>query len=271
MSSLDKFQINNELDVEDNNIPERKNMKKDLDNCSDGCNSDLIDKKTNAEDNLSIFCLIDFPKRKNKELIKLFKDFIKNFFKFYSIRALISLIKQIRKFKFKLNKFSFNDLREILFNSNNLRTGLFLSIMPFVFYLLTEIIFDVNSNNNYFDNGFSSLKDKIIVLLSGFISAFIGISISEKGISIMNYIILSVLTRSIHSLIVVILKKKGKNTQSKFWVFLTFYIACFGFLFSVYYNPGYKPNVKLYCGYANFQGNEKEEILSLFPKTNLFK
>lgn len=242
-------------------------------------NFDIIDKKTNADDNLSTYFkdFIEFPKRKNRQLVRLFKDFLLRFTKFYGIRALVSLIKKIMKLKFKINKFSSKDLFEIIFNTGNLRTGIFLSIMPFIFSLLTDVLFDVN-NKRYQScdnlNGESNkniIKNKIIVLLSGFIAALIGISFAEKGVKIMNYIILSVMIRAIHSLIVVYLKNKGKDAESKFWAFITFYIACFGFLFLAYYHPGYKPILKLYSNYANFEGNEKREIYSIIDKLNIFK
>jgi hypothetical protein len=241
---------------------------------------DIIDKKTNADDNLSSYFIdfMDFPKRKNRQLVKLFKDFLFRFMKFYGIRALISLCKKIMKLKFQMNKFSLKDLLDNLFNAGNLKTGIFLSIMPFIYSLFTEVLFDLKNKNNIsreslngdFQNN-SNLKNKIIVLLSGFAAALVGISFAEKGVKIMNYIILSIMVRAIHSLIVVYLKNQGKETDSKFWAFITFYIACFGFLFLAYYHPGYKPILKLYSNYANFEGNEKEEVYSIIRKLNIFK
>ncbi len=242
---------------------------------------DIIDKKTNEDDNLSTFFMdfIEFPKRKNRQLVRIFKDFLFRFIKFYGIRSLVSLFKKILKNKFSINKITMEDLSDILLSIGNLRTGIFFSFMPLIFSLLTEVLFDVNNKRNFsrenligeFPNNSSNIMQKMIVLLSGFVAALIGFSFAEKGFKIMNYIILSILVRAIHSLIVVYLKNQGKETDSKFWAFVTFYIACFGFLFLVYYNPGYKPNLKLYSNYANLEGNEKEEVLSIFRKLNIFK
>jgi len=241
--------------------------------------NDIIDKKTNVDDNFSIY-FMDFPKRKNMQMIKLLKEFSVKFIKFYGIRALISLIKKVLKLKFRLNKLSLRDFFEIIFNQGNLRTGLFLSVMPLIFSFLTEVLFDVNKKENNsqekLDSNFSNFNNdkniinKMIILLSGFIAAFIGISFAEKGVKIMNYIILSILVRSIHSLIVVYLKHKGKEIESKFWAFIAFYLACFGFLFLAYYNPGFKPILKLYSNYANFEGTEKEEVYSTIQKLKYF-
>lgn len=266
--------------VQSDKIMEKKieNKKENADVESN--NYDIVDKKTNIDDNLSTYFmdLMDFPKRKNRQLVRLFKDFLFRFIKFYGVRALVSLLRKVLKLKFRINKFSFKDLFEISFNIGNLKTGIFLSIMPFMFSFFTEVLFDVNNKRNYSRESLngeftsnSNLKNKIIVLFSGFVAALIGISFAEKGVKIMNYIILSIMVRAIHSLIVVYLKKQGKDTDSKFWAFITFYIACFGFLFLAYYHPGYKPILKLYSNYANFEGNEKEEVYSLIRKLNIFK
>lgn len=271
-------------ETEINNHSENINLNKLDDKTENGDvesnNYDIIDKKTNVEDNLSTYFMdfMEFPKRKNRQLVRLFKDFLFRFIKFYGIRALVCLFKKLLKLNFRINKFSLKDLFEVLFNSGNLKTGIFLSIMPFVFSLLTEVLFDVNNKRNFSRENLnvdspnnSNLKSKLIVLLSGFTAAFIGIFFAEKGVKIMNYIILSVMVRAIHSLIVVYMKNQGKETDSKFWAFITFYIACFGFLFLAYYHPGYKPILKLYSNYANFDGNEKEEVFSLIRKMNIFK
>lgn len=258
------------------NNPDNKKENEDL----ESNNYDIVDKKTNVDDNLSTYFmdLMEFPKRKNRQLVRLFKNFLIRFVKFYGIRALVSLFKKILKFKFRINKFSLKDVSDILFNTGNLKTGIFLSIMPFMYSLLTEVLFDVNNKRNQSREslncdfpGSNNLKNRIIVFLSGFVAALIGISFAEKGVKIMNYIILSIMVRAIHSLIVVYLKNQGKDTDSKFWAFITFYIACFGFLFLAYYHPGYKPILKLYSNYANFEGNEKEEVNSIIRKLNIFK
>ena len=79
------------------------------------------------------------------------------------------------------------------------------------------------------------------------------------------------MVRSIQTCIYVYLmkNKKEKNIENKYYSYLIFWLACCGFLFMVYYHPGYKPISNLYFQYANFQGTEKQEYEYHINKTNL--
>jgi hypothetical protein len=179
------------------------------------------------------------------KLPSLFKFLITQFTKFYSLRALIGLIKFLifqRGYK-KPNLFQ--KILSTLFNTSNLRTGLFLSLMPFL-YELIPIFFNPN-------------KKKLVTFIAGFISSLVGILISEKN-DVMTFVILSVFIRSLHSAIQVLLKEKGYPTESRVTSYTVFWIACFGFLFLSYCHPSYAPIDKLFSSYAIPTGKELEEL-----------
>lgn len=180
------------------------------------------------------------------------KLFGRNFLKFYSFRMLISLIKKLFKVRFNFLKITPLDLIKIIFNLDNLQTGLFLSIMPSLFRFL-NLIFKSSQK-------FKNLDPKLITLISGFLSSLSGIILSEKA-NIMSFIILSVMVRSLHSLIVVWLKKNGYPTQNRFvaWAVLT--LACTGVLLIYFYYPSYKPISNLVTRYSLYSDNlERAEI-----------
>lgn len=197
---------------------------------------------------------------KFKSILKLFG---KKLFLFTSLRSLINLIKLLIKIKMNLKKIDVQKLLDIIFDWGNLKSGLFLSIMPLIYSLLTEIIFDLDEEKNI-------LKQKALVFLSGFLCALVGISFAEK-FKLFNYVILSVMVRSLHSWLFVYLKKNNKKTDEKSWSYLVFWLACCGFLFMTYYHPGFKPIRKLYFRYAFFDGNEKNEVKNFISRTNLVK
>ena len=110
--------------------------------------------------------------------------------------------------------------------------------------------------------------NKFITFLAGFVSGLIGIIISEK-VNILNFIILSVFLRSLHSLIVVWLRANNYNSQNRLISYLVFVVACFIFLFIAYFHPSYSQVNKLFFGYANVLGNEKKELTDIMNKINL--
>jgi hypothetical protein len=162
-------------------------------------------------------------------------------------------LKKLIKIRFNIFKISINDCFKLLFDSSNLQTGLFLSLMPSLFKLL-NLAFDLFNNFN--------LDIKVTLFISGFISSLVGIICAEKT-SILNFVILSVMVRSLHSLLVINLKKKGYPEHNKFigWFILT--IACTGVILSSFYNPSFMPITKLVDRYALFIGNERAELKHL--------
>lgn len=179
------------------------------------------------------------------KLLKILIKFLKDFVKFYGIKAAISLIQTILKQKFK--KISFSKIISSLFNTGNLRTGLFLSIMPFLYNLFEFLL------NRY------NAESKLNTFIVGAISAYIGVLIQEDG-RIMTYVIISVLTRLIHTLIASRLKALDKPTSSKKWAFIAFSIASIGFITIAFIHPTFTPISGLADTYANYRGQEKNEI-----------
>lgn len=262
-----------------------------MNNFTNDCKHNIIEIKENSVkiDFTNINNKIDSSERertRKSKLLTLLKKFFISFCKFSAIRALLGLVRLLLNLKLRFDKLDFKKLFKLIFHIRNARFGAFLAIMPFIYDFLTDFIFDIRNinqnnttNNIFYENNVSEknksaanpmLKEKLILLMGGFIAGMVGIMVAEKG-GMMNYIVLSILVRLIHSIIVVYLSKRGKATQSRFWALMSFYISSFGFLFIAYYNPGFKPILKLFSTYANFQGTEKEEILGSIFRLNLFK
>lgn len=193
---------------------------------------------------------IDKKNCKFEEFIKIIKIFCKQFGKFYIIRFLISLLKKLIKIRFNITKISLNDYFQLFFNSSNTQTGLFLSLMPALFKIL-----------NLAFSCFESFNDnpKVATFISGFISSLVGIICAEKA-NFLNFIILSVMVRSLHSFLIINLKKKGYPEHNKIvgWLILT--IACTGVLLSSFYNPSFRPITKLIDRYGLYFDNERDEM-----------
>jgi hypothetical protein len=187
------------------------------------------------------------------KFIKLVDRFIKQFLKCYGLRALLGLVKYLFLQKgFKSP--SFSKIIQILFNTSNIRTGLFISIMPLVFDLINLFLNKKNSTT--------------ITFLSGFISSLAGIVISENN-SFMTFIILSVLVRSLYCLAQTILNKHGFKSSTRFGAYSVFFLACLGFLFIAYYHPTYGPIGDLFMSYACPVGNELAELQAIRRGVNL--
>jgi hypothetical protein len=146
----------------------------------------------------------------------------------------------------------FKYILNLLFHISNLRTGLFLSIMPTIYNLLINF-YEISEKLN------KIINPKFFTFLSGCIACLIGIAVSEKN-EIMNYIILSVFTRCLHSILVVWLNKKKLPTQNKIASWFAIWLACLGVLFLSIYYPQYKPISKLVDRYALYAGRDQEEM-----------
>jgi hypothetical protein len=192
--------------------------------------------------------------KKDCPFTKIIKFFGKQFIKFFLIRFSLSLVEKILKVRFNIFKISLSDIFNSFFKMGNFQTGLFLSLMPSLFKLLILIL-----KNSKFSG---SLDERIITFISGFISSLIGIFISEK-VSILNFIILSVMVRTLHSWLVVWLKKSGYPIHNRFAGFLVLNLACAIALVIYFYYPSFKPITKLIDRYALFTGNEKEELYAM--------
>ena len=192
------------------------------------------------------------------KLFNLLKIILKNFLKFYGIRVFLELMKKLLKHQAKILKYSLTKIIQIIFNWENVRTGLFLTIMPGLYKFFSFILQEhLTNNNNKKEN--DKGVEMIITFVSGFLASFIGIFFAEKA-EIMNFIIVSIMLRSLHSTIVVFLKKKGYPSHNKFIAWLIFTIACFGVLFLFFAHPSFKSMTKLVDRFAVYIGKEKEEI-----------
>jgi hypothetical protein len=178
------------------------------------------------------------------------KHFIRLFLKIFGIRSVYSLFLLIKSWKKPLTKITLNDILKSIFNLSNLRTSLSVGLLPFLF-----------QNLKFVFNKFSFFKNysNFTIFLSGFISAFSSILIEEKT-NLVNYIILSIMVRVVHSIILLIFKKYNvfQNT-GKVWDYFTFLIASI-FIWTVYFlNPDYTPVTSLIDSYANYR-NQTEKM-----------
>jgi hypothetical protein len=172
---------------------------------------------------------------------------IKLFLKVYGIRVAYSLFKL---FKSK-NKFTIDKLVTSTFNLGNLRTGLFVSLLPLSYKYIKQLI-----------ETLFNLKDSAwITFVAGLLSSYISVCFEEKT-NLVNYIILSVLARVAHSGIIILFKKLNIfQVTGKLWDFSVFFIAAFILIMINFLNPGFKPITKLLDTYSNYvnQG-EKDEM-----------
>ena len=188
---------------------------------------------------------------KYSKFVILLKIFLKQFIVFFSLRGLLSLMKYLILDKGYVN-IDYEKLIKNFLSIKHVRTGLFLSLMPFIYEFI-----------QLFNN-----DSKFITFIAGFISGFVGIIISEKA-NFLNFIVLSVFLRSLHSIIVVWLRINNLKSQNRMITYALFVLACFIFLFIAYFHPNYSQVNKLFFGYANVLGNEKQELLDTMNKIKL--
>jgi hypothetical protein len=184
--------------------------------------------------------------KNTEDFSKVFKNFLKLFAKVYSVRILFSLFKYLKSRAYK--NFSFMNFMTYIFNLPNLRTSLFVSLLPLLY---KSIKFVLNSTLKLGNQNF-------IVFMSAMISSFISVSIEEKT-ELVNYVISTIFVRAVHAVAVIILKKLNilQNT-GKIYDFSIFLFSAI-LAWSVYFlNPRFKPITSLYDKYANY--TEKHEL-----------
>jgi hypothetical protein len=190
---------------------------------------------------------LDNSKCPISKLPSLIKFSLIQFLKSYCLRALLGLFKYLILQK-GYKSLNILKLLSTIFNTTNLRTGLFLSLMPFLYELI-----------NIF---FNPHRRKLITFLAGFISSLIGVVISENN-DFMTFVILSVFTRSLHAAIQVILTENGYSTENRLLSYSGFWAASAAFLFITYFHPSFKPIQKLVLTYACPYGNELKEFTDI--------
>ena len=85
---------------------------------------------------------------KSEKFSSIMNLFAKKLLLFTSLRSLINLLKLLIKIKLNLKKISIVKLLEVIFDWGNLKSGMFLSSMPLIYSLLTEVIFDLDEEKN---------------------------------------------------------------------------------------------------------------------------
>jgi hypothetical protein len=161
------------------------------------------------------------------------------FYKTYAIRILFSLYELI--IKVGLKGLGFENILKAILTLSNLRTCLSVSLLPLLFQTFKQILQNITKENI-----------NLTIIISGFLAGLISISI-EQPTSLTKFIILSIFVRSIHSLMLMLMKKFNVfQDTGRLWDFTTYLIAAIA-VYSVYYfNPSYEPMTKLINTYANF-------------------
>lgn len=195
----------------------------------------------------------------DKGLLTIIYMFFKLFFKMYVIRIGFMAISLTNKKSIKLG--ILNIIYNATFNFKNLRTSLFVAIIPFL-YNIQHIIAKhfLNINTNTF----------IFTFLSGFVASYIGISY-ENVTDLVRFIILSMLGRFIHSLFTIIALKYKYSHQNKVVSFLIAFSVFSAFNIFNYYIPEFRPISNLVDKYGLYRNNDKQEMNYIRSIKNIFK
>lgn len=191
-----------------------------------------------------------------KSLVTIFYQFIKNFCKIYSLRIAFMSLSLIGKKDLFSNLM--NHIFNIIFNRKNFNTAMFVSLVPTIYNLLHKLF------NNIVD-----INNPIFTFLSGAISGLIAIKFEDKT-ELVKFMILSVLSRIIHSILYLIAMKNNINPNNSFYSYIGFTIICTIFNFFIYYVPGFKPIQNLANKYTLPTKEDIKELLDYKHKLNLF-
>jgi len=179
---------------------------------------------------------------------KIFRFFVIKFLQIYGIRIAYSLLKSLLALKNKgLKGINLAFFMNAVFNMPNFKTASFVSILASSFRLF-NYIFKLCGKENLFT-----------CLISGLLSSFMSIFIEEKT-ELMNFIILSIMVRTIYTLIIVLVDKYKLPSYPRTANLLMFIIACTGFIFVAFCHPSFASIHKLFTNYANLEDTEAEEL-----------
>lgn len=185
------------------------------------------------------------------------KFFLIQFAKGYGFRIIFSLVKTLYSLrKIGLQGLTFELLKSAIFNMPNLRTGLFISLMPTLYKLLKLLFKTYNYENP---------KTSFI---SGFISSLIAILIEEKT-DLMNFVILSVMVRVLYVIAVILADHFKLPNYPRTANLILFITASIGFMFLAFCHPTFAPINKLFLNYANLEPNEVKELESYTEKVRI--
>jgi len=195
--------------------------------------------------------------QKTNTLPNIMKFFGIQFLKVYGFRVVYSLLKTIFSLKKSgMKGLTFELLKSAIFNMPNLRTALFVSLMP-TLYKLMKLLF---KTFNY-ENPTSSF-------ISGFISSLIAVLIEEKT-DLMNFVILSVMVRVSYVIAVIIADHFKIPSYPRTANLLLFIVASVGFIFLAFCHPTFAPINKLFLNYANLEPNEIKELQTYTEKVRI--
>lgn len=187
--------------------------------------------------------------REPKKFSVVIKNSIILFLKVYGARIVYSLFQFYSRKKSKAD--GINSIFSALFNMGNLRTSLMISFLPLLFDIFKRLLglifkrYKIENSND------------LIVFLAGFISSYIAINIEEKS-KLMNYVVLAIVVRVIHSYFLIKYKDSNKF-QGKFWDFMFFFVAAVLMIFTNFLNPSFQPITSLFDSYANFINSKERD------------
>lgn len=192
----------------------------------------------------------------DKTYMSIFYSFSKHFGKMYLIRIVFMSVALIKK-KALLSNLH-NHLFNVIFNSSNFKTSLFVASIPALYDFLHK-----------FASLFLNTKSAWFTLFAGFVSAYFGISFEEKT-ELVKFMIMSLLARTIHSLLCLsaILTKNPPN--SKLYSYLALCFICTLFNIMMYYVPDYKPITNLVNKYGLADSALKKELNHYRRINNVF-
>ena len=186
--------------------------------------------------------------KKDESFFKILKFTIIKFLQIYGLRIVYSLVQSLLALKKKgLKGLTMELFIRSTFNIPNLRTAGFVSCLTGLFRLL-NYLFKMIGKETY-----------ITCIISGLISSLTSIFIEEKT-ELMNFIILSVMIRSLYAIIIVLADKYKWPDYPRTANLLIFILASIGFIFIAFCHPTFATINKLFINFANFEGTEKDEI-----------
>ncbi len=177
------------------------------------------------------------------------KFFLTQFIKAYGFRIIYSLLKTLFSLKKSgIKGFTFDLFLSAIFNMPNLRTALFISLMP-TLYKMLKLLFKTYLKNESPTSSF----------ISGFISSLIAVLVEEKT-DLMNFVILSVMVRVMYVIAVILIDYYNLPKFPRTANLVLFVLASIGFIFLAFCHPSFTPINKLFLNYANLEPNEVKEL-----------
>jgi len=208
-------------------------------------------KEENIKDNNSNNKEKDVCEYKEPSMNKILIKFLKDFLKYFSLRSIYSIIQLIlTKKKFNL---VVNQLQQSIFSIANLKTSLFVSLIPLLFSLLRKV-FGSNGKG---------------IFLSGFISGYLAILVEEKT-PMVKFIVISIFVRLLHSIAVKVNSNSQYDIPYISYEFLTFLISSIVMVYLSFIFPQFTGITKAIDVYGNFTNSDKHQMHKLRNIAKIF-